>query len=88
MEEGIKEVTQISIPDFTRGETLMGITAIPDENVEVATAKRACAYLIDILDKHLADDAASENKDVIENTITEFVSTSEKIIKALRDEVR
>ena len=66
----------------------MGITAIPDENVEVATAKRACAYLIDILDKHLADDAASENKDVIENTITEFVITSEKIIKALRDEVR
>ena len=88
MEEGIKEVTQISIPDFTRGETLMGITAISDENAEVATAKRACAYLIDILDKYLADDVVSENKDVIENTIAEFVITSEKIIKALRNEVR
>ena len=88
MEEGIKEVTEIKLPDFTRGETLVGITATPDENIEVATAKRACAYLIDVLDKYLLDNVASENKDAIENTIAEISTTSEKITNTLKNEIR
>lgn len=36
----------------SRGERLCGITFNPSGSDEVATVKRACAYLMDVIEKH------------------------------------
>lgn len=83
MEEGIKEVVEIKIPELTRGEKLVGLTFNPSGDDEVATAKRACAYLIDIMDKHLIDNPSSDKKIIIEHAITEVINAQMNVVKAI-----
>lgn len=83
MEEGIKEVVEYKIPDLTRGEKLVGLKFNPSGDDEVATAKRACAYLIDIMDKHLLDNPSSDKKIIIEHAITEVINAQMNVVKAI-----
>lgn len=83
MEEGIKEITQVEVPKYTRGEKLVGLTFNPSNDDEVATAKRACAYLIDLMDKHLLDSPSSDKKLIIEHAITEVINAQMNVVKAI-----
>ena len=48
--EDLVDMSKIS--DVSRGEKLVGIGFNPSGNSEVDTVKRACAYLIDVIEKH------------------------------------
>lgn len=45
-------VDMSKVSDTSRGEKLVGISFNPSGNAEVDTVKRACAYLIDVIEKH------------------------------------
>jgi hypothetical protein len=83
MEEGIKEVVEYKVPDLTRGEKLVGVKFNPSGDDEVATVKRACAYLIDIMDKHLLDTPSSDKKIIVEHAITEVINAQMNVVKAI-----
>ena len=44
------DMTKVSMT--SRGERLCGISFNPSGSEEVATVKRACAYLMDVIEKH------------------------------------
>lgn len=88
MEEGIKEVVEIKIPEFTRGEKLVGITFNPSANPEVDTVKRASAFLIDTLEKHRESarehgTLTSDREFLIDHAIGEVINAQMNVVKAI-----
>lgn len=88
MEEGIKEVTEVKIPEFTRGEKLVGITFNPSANPEVDTVKRASAFLIDTLEKHRENarehgTLTADREFLINHAIAEVINAQMNVVKAI-----
>ena len=88
MEEGIKEVTEVKIPEFTRGEKLVGITFNPSANPEVDTVKRASAFLIDTLEKHRENarehgTLTADREFLINHAIGEVINAQMNVVKAI-----
>jgi hypothetical protein len=88
MEEGIKEVVEIKIPEFTRGEKLVGITFNPSANPEVDTVKRASAFLIDTLEKHRESarehgTLTADREFLIDHAIGEVINAQMNVVKAI-----
>jgi|LauGreDrversion4_2_1035121.scaffolds.fasta_scaffold24865_5 hypothetical protein len=83
MSEEIKQVMEFKIPELTRGEKLVGLDKEPSTNKDVETCKRACAYLIDVLDKELIDAVSSEKQNILTETIDKVATTYQELEKAL-----
>jgi hypothetical protein len=88
MSEEIKEVLEYKIPDHTRGEKLVGITFNPSANSEVDTVKRACAFLIDTLEKHKEDaiehgTLTADREFLINHALGEVINAQMNVVKVI-----
>jgi hypothetical protein len=88
MEEGIKEVIEVKIPEQTRGEKLVGISFNPSANSEVDTVKRACAFLIDTLEKHREDAIengtfTADREFLINHALGEVINAQMNVVKVV-----
>ena len=88
MEEGIKEVIEVKIPEHTRGEKLVGISFNPSANSEVDTVKRACAFLIDTLEKHREDAIengtfTADREFLINHALGEVINAQMNVVKVI-----
>lgn len=92
MSEEIKEVLEYKIPDHTRGEKLVGITFNPSANSEVDTVKRACAFLIDTLEKHKEDaiengTLTADREFLINHALGEVINAQMNVVKVITFQV-
>jgi hypothetical protein len=93
MSEEIKEVLEYKIPDHTRGEKLVGITFNPSANSEVDTVKRACAFLIDTLEKHREDaiehgTLTADREFLINHALGEVINAQMNVVKVITFQVQ
>ena len=95
-EELLNEPTVVSedkidmskISTISRGEKLIGITFNPSGNSEAEIVKRACAYLIDVVEKHRENNEHGEtltaNKELLINhAITEILNAQMNVVKVI-----
>jgi hypothetical protein len=76
------------ISEVSRGEQLVGLSFNPSANSEVDTVKRACAYLIDIIEKHREDSSAhgtlTANREFLMNhAIGEIINAQMNVVKVI-----
>jgi len=93
MSEEIKEVLEVKIPEYTRGEKLVGITFNPSANSEVDTVKRACAFLIDTLEKHREDaiehgTLTADREFLINHAVGEVINAQMNVVKVITFQVQ
>jgi hypothetical protein len=77
-----------NISTESRGEQLVGITFNPSRDSEVDTVKRACAYLIDVIEKHREDSAINgtltANREFLMNhALGEIINAQMNVVKVI-----
>lgn len=82
------QVDMSKISTISRGERLIGINFNPSGNTEVDTVKRACAYLIDVVEKYRenhehAGTLTVDKQLLIDNAINQILNTQMNVVKVL-----
>ena len=83
-----QQVDMSKISTESRGEKLVGITFNPSGHDEVNTVKRACAYLIDVIEKHREESTNNEtltaDKEFLMNhAIGEILNAQMNVVKVI-----
>jgi hypothetical protein len=83
-----ERIDMSNISEISRGEQLVGITFNPSGNSEVDTVKRACAYLIDVIEKHREDSIANgtliANREfLMDHAIGEIINAQMNVVKVI-----
>lgn len=78
---------KIEVPE-SRGERLVGISFNPSADPEVDTVKRACAYLIDVIEKHredaIANGTLTANREFLMNhALGEVINAQMNVVKVI-----
>jgi hypothetical protein len=78
---------KINIPD-SLGEKIVGITFNPSGDDKVGSAKRACAYLIDLLDNNRAEHEKNGTLDdtrkmLIDHAMMEVLNAQMNVVKVI-----
>ena len=76
------------ISEVSRGEQLVGLSFNPSANSEVDTVKRACAYLIDVVEKYRVNNEHAETlttnkKLLVDNAIIQILNTQMNVVKVI-----
>jgi len=84
--EELLDMSKVS--EISRGEELVGISFNPSANSEVDTVKRACAYLIDIIEKHREEHGhhgtLTANREFLMNhAIGEILNAQMNVVKVI-----
>lgn len=84
--EDLIDMTKIS--EISRGEALIGINYNPSINGEVETIKRACAYLIDVIEKHREEHGqhgtlTADRELLMNHAITEIINAQMNVEKVI-----
>lgn len=95
-EELLNEPTVVSedkidmskISTTSRGEKLIGVTSNPSGNSEVEIVKRACAYLIDVVEKYRennehAGTLSVDKQLLVDNAIIQILNTQMNVVKVI-----
>jgi hypothetical protein len=82
------KVDMSKVSEISRGEQLVGINFDPSSNVDVDTIKRACAYLIDVVEKHREEHGQhgtlTANRELLMNhAIGEVINAQRNVVKAI-----
>jgi len=82
------QIDMSKISTISRGERLIGVNFNPSGNTEVDTVKRACAYLIDVVEKYRennehANTLTVDKQLLIDNAITQILNTQMNVVKVL-----
>jgi len=82
------QIDMSKISTISRGERLIGVNFNPSGNTEVDTVKRACAYLIDVVEKYRennehANTLTADKQLLIDNAITQILNTQMNVVKVL-----
>ena len=82
------KVDMSKVSDISRGEQLVGINFNPSNNTDVDTIKRACAYLIDVVEKHREEHGQhgtlTANRELLMNhAIGEVINAQMNVVKAI-----
>ena len=82
------QVDMSKISTISRGERLIGINFNPSGNTEVNTVKRACAYLIDVVEKYRenhehAGTLTVDKTLLIDNAINLILNTQMNVVKVI-----
>lgn len=82
------QVDMSKISTISRGERLIGINFNPSGNTEVDTVKRACAYLIDVVEKYRENHEHAgvltvDKTLLINNAINQILNTQMNVVKVL-----
>lgn len=83
-----EKIDMSKISEISRGEQLVGINFNPSKNVDVDVIKRACAYLIDVIEKHREEHAQhgtlTANRELLMNhAIGEVINAQMNVVKAI-----
>jgi hypothetical protein len=83
-----EKVDMSKISTQSRGERLVGITFNPSGNSEVDTVKRACAYLIDVIEKHREDSIqhgtlTADREFLMNHAISEIINAQMNVVKVV-----
>jgi hypothetical protein len=83
-----EKVDMSKISTQSRGERLVGITFNPSGNSEVDTVKRACAYLIDVIEKHREDSIqhgtlTADREFLMNHAIGEIINAQMNVVKVV-----
>jgi len=84
--EELLDMSKVS--EVSRGEQLVGINFNPSANSEVDTVKRACAYLIDVIEKHREEHGhhgtLTANREFLMNhAIGEILNAQMNVVKVI-----
>ena len=84
--EELVDMSKISTE--SRGEKLVGITFNPSGDNEVNTVKRACAYLIDVIEKHREESAqngtlTADREFLMNHAIGEVINAQMNVVKVV-----
>jgi hypothetical protein len=95
-EELLNEPTVVSedkidmskVSTISRGEKLIGVNFNPSGNTEVDTVKRACAYLIDVVEKYRennehAGTLSVDKQLLVNNAIIQILNTQMNVVKVI-----
>ena len=82
------QVDMSKISTISRGERLIGINFNPSGNTEVDTVKRACAYLIDVVEKYRENHEHAgvltvDKTFLINNAINQILNAQINVVKVL-----
>lgn len=82
------KVDMSKVSEISRGEQLVGINFNPSNNADVDTIKRACAYLIDVVEKHREEHGQhgtlTANRELLMNhAIGEVINAQMNVVKAI-----
>ena len=82
------KVDMSKVSEISRGEQLVGINFNPSNNTDVDTIKRACAYLIDVVEKHREEHGQhgtlTANRELLMNhAIGEVINAQMNVVKAI-----
>jgi hypothetical protein len=80
------DMTQVSMT--SRGERLCGISFNPSGSDEVATVKRACAYLMDVLEKHREENSqhgtlTADREFLINHALGQVLNAQMNVVKVI-----
>jgi hypothetical protein len=83
-----EKVDMSKISTQSRGERLVGITFNPSGNSEVDTVKRACAYLIDVIEKHREDSIqhgtlTADREFLMNHAISEIINAQMNVVNVV-----
>ena len=83
-----EKIDMSKISEHSRGEKLVGITFNPSRNEEVDTVKRACAYLIDVVEKHressIANGTLTADREFLMNhALGEIINAQMNVVKVI-----
>ena len=86
VDEQLIDMSKVSTE--SRGEKLVGIKFNPSRDSDVDTVKRACAYLIDVIEKHrencMHDGSLTTNKEFLMNhALGEIINAQMNVVKVL-----
>lgn len=84
--EELIDMTKVS--DISRGEKLVGINFNPSADTEVDTVKRACAYLIDVIEKHREEHAqhgtlTADREFLMNHALGEIINAQMNVVKVI-----
>jgi len=84
--EDIIDMTKVS--DVSRGESLIGINFNPSADTEVDTVKRACAYLIDVIEKHREEHGqhgtlTADREFLMNHALGEIINAQMNVVKVI-----
>lgn len=82
------QVDMSKVSTISRGENLVGVDFNSTGKVEVETIKRACAFLIDIVEKHREENGQhgtlTANKELLMNhAIGEILNAQMNVVKVI-----
>lgn len=85
---GEQQVDMSKVSIESRGERLVGITFNPSGDDEVNTVKRACAYLIDIIEKHRENcthngTLTTDKEFLMNHALGEIVNAQMNVVKVI-----
>lgn len=83
-----EKVDMSKISSESRGEKLVGITFNPSGDNEVNTVKRACAYLIDVIEKHREElkhsgTLSTDKEFLMDHAIGEILNAQMNVVKVI-----
>jgi hypothetical protein len=85
---GEQQVDMSKVSIESRGEMLVGLTFNPSKDSDVDTVKRACAYMIDVIEKHREncthDGSLTTDKEFLMNhAIGEIINAQMNVVKVI-----
>ena len=85
---GEQQVDMSKVSIESRGEMLVGRTFNPSKDSDVDTVKRACAYMIDVIEKHREncthDGSLTTDKEFLMNhAIGEIINAQMNVVKVI-----
>lgn len=83
-----EKIDTSKISYVSRGEQLIGLNFNPSGQDDIATVKRACAYLIDVIEKnreeHTHNKTLTRNRELlVDHAIGEIINAQMNVVKVL-----